>query len=85
MRDNCDGCHKIAMSYHYVDGIWLCKHCVRNVDAGFYFKELAGNPYAPKATSAHDRDLDDRRWHPTEKRMFYHSKELGKTYFFPKG
>lgn len=39
----------------------------------------------PNATTGHLKDLEDRQWNPTEKRLVYRSKEgLGKTYFFPK-
>jgi hypothetical protein len=50
-----------------------------------YFKESANNPYYKKMTKAHDNDIGDRRWHPTEKRMFYYSKEPTKSYFSTKG
>jgi hypothetical protein len=52
---------------------------------GAYFKASAENPYYAKMSKAHDADIGDRRWHPTEKRMFYYSKEQPKTYYFPKG
>jgi hypothetical protein len=42
------------------------------------------NPSDPQGSTAHVRDIKDRRWHPQEKRTFYYSKELGKKYFFKK-
>lgn len=39
----------------------------------------------PKGSTAHVREIKDRRYHPKEDRTFHYSKELGKTYFFPKG
>lgn len=52
-----------------------------------YFKEMGvENPSDPKGSTAHVRDIKDRRYHPTEKRLFYKSQEMpGRTYFFPKG
>lgn len=65
----------------------MCRHCLGQDPSLIpYFKEMgAANPRDPKGSTAHVRDIEDRRWHPTEKRMFYWSKEKPKTYFFPKG
>lgn len=51
-----------------------------------YFKEMGTeNTGDSKGSTAHVRDIKDRRWNSVEKRMFYHSKERPKTYFLPKG
>jgi hypothetical protein len=86
MNDTCDKCKKPSTSYRYVEGDWLCRHCIQQIDEGIYIKEMGvENPEDPKGSTAHVRDIKDRRWHPTEKRLFYYSKEKPKTYFFKKG
>jgi len=49
-----------------------------------YFKEMGvENPYDPKGSTAHVRDIKQRRWDQKEKRMFYYKGET--RYSFPKG
>jgi hypothetical protein len=70
------------------DILGRCDSCFRQGVCAYtpYFKEMGtANPLDPKGSTAHVRDIQDRRWHPTEKRMFYYSKEKPKTYFLPKG
>lgn len=50
-----------------------------------FIERGVANPMDKKATTGHVRDIQDRRWHPTENRLFYYSKERPKTYFFKKG
>lgn len=82
----CPRCHKPSSSVYLVGNDWVCSHCV----SGFHnsgcrlFEFGVENPVDAKGSTAHVRDIKDRRWHPKEKRLFYYSKELGKTYFFPK-
>jgi hypothetical protein len=69
------------------DILGRCINCFRSgvvAKGGSYFRASAENPYNPKLTKAHDADIGDRRWNPTEKRMFYLSKEPTKSYFFEK-
>jgi hypothetical protein len=79
----CIGCKKQADR----DILGRCNECFKaglEVKYG-HFKEMEhvhGKVYASKA---HIKDLEDRRWHPTEKRQFYRSKEPGRTHFLPKG
>lgn len=83
----CPRCLKPAISLHYDDGDWACRHCLVSPDSNNcrLFEFGHENPIDPKGSTAHLRDIKDRRWHPTEKRMFYWSKERPKTYFFKKG
>ena len=82
----CSQCRKPAASLHYVDGVWGCRHCMAGASAvGCRLFEYGHeNSIDSKGSTAHVRDIKDRRWQPQEKRMFYYSKELGKSYFFPK-
>jgi predicted amidophosphoribosyltransferase len=82
----CPSCNKPSSSLIYSDGDWFCRHCVSSGDSVScrLFEFGHENPIDAKGSTAHVRDIRDRRWHPQEKRMFYYSKELGKTYFFPK-
>jgi hypothetical protein len=65
---------------------WVCHICASGVESSGcrLFEFGHENPSDPRGSTAHVRDIKDRRWHPTEKRQFYYSKELGKSYFFPK-
>jgi hypothetical protein len=85
----CPICRKASASlkYDHADGIFKCRHCL-----GFVshfgcrpFEYGHENSMDPKGSTAHVRDIKDRRYHPKENRTFYYSKEMGKTYFFPKG
>lgn len=83
----CDGCGKSAGSLFYSDGQWICRHC--RSSPALMAPSFIGTEYltkeVPNATTGHLKDLEDRQWNPTEKRLVYRSKEgLGKTYFFPK-
>lgn len=81
----CDECNKPASSLRLSDKRWLCRFCLTSETSGCRPFEMGReNPMDPKGSTAHVRDIKDRRWHPQEKRMFYRSRELGKTYFFPK-
>ena len=82
----CPECRKPAATLRFVGGRWSCRHCVSSdVTVGCRLFEFGKeNPIDPKGSTAHVRDIRDRRWHPQEKRMFYYSRELGKTYFLPK-
>jgi hypothetical protein len=87
-QNDCAKCAKPSTSLHYEDGSWICRHCRASPDSSFpYFKEMgAANHMDPKGSTAHYKDIEDRRWHPEEKRLFYYSKEMpGRTYFLPKG
>lgn len=83
----CHSCSNFSASLHYEDGKWVCGLCYRRPESGCRLFEYGQeNPMDPKGSTAHVRDIKDRRWHPKEKRLFYYSKEgLGKSYFFPKG
>jgi hypothetical protein len=82
----CPRCGKPAGSLFFDDGDFACRHCVSvgNPWGCLPFEFGRENPQDAKGSTAHVRDIKDRRWHPQEKRQFYYSKELGKTYFFPK-
>jgi hypothetical protein len=83
----CDLCSKPASSLILEGDLWICRYCglpPADYEAP-YFRENGGLKFNPKASKAHVRDVQDRRWHPQEKRMFYYSKEKPKTYFVPKG
>lgn len=82
----CSKCQKPSGSFFLMGDDWVCRHCVSgNHDTGCRLFEFGvENPIDAKGSTAHVRDIKDRRWHPQEKRQFYYSKELGKTYFFPK-
>ncbi len=84
--DKCKRCKKYAPSLHYEQGHWVCRHCRQVGDSMScrLFEFGHENPLDTKGSTAHVRDIKDRRYHPQEKRLFYYSKELGKTYFFPK-
>ncbi len=83
----CDLCGKAASSLYLEYDLWICRHCM-NYGAPAVVAMVATEyltPGVPNASPGHLRDIEDRRWHPTEKRMFYYSKEKPKSYFFPKG
>ena len=84
--DFCPECHKPAATFRLVDGRWVCHFCVPRLEfiGCRLFEYGHENPSDPGGSTAHVRDIKDRRWHPQEKRTFYYSKELGKTYFLPK-
>lgn len=90
MEDNL--CRKCGKWDHVLKGSGpdfelLCRDCFTfnpDRDSCRLFEYGHENPIDPKGSTAHIRDIRDRRWHPTEKRMFYYSKELGRTYFLPK-
>lgn len=83
----CQKCNVLAGTLYYESGNWYCGPCRPYDESNVpYFKEMGtANPFDPKGSTAHVNDIKDRRWHPTEKRQFYWSKEKTKTYFFPKG
>jgi hypothetical protein len=82
----CPRCRKAAASLYYDGGDFACRHCMGRIDpVGCCLFEFGHeNPLDAKGSTAHVRDIKDRRYHPQEKRMFYYSQELGKTYFIPK-
>jgi len=85
MERYCSTCGDLAGTL-YMDGeLWLCRHCVNRLPPlAPYFKEMGtANPSDPGGSTAHVQDIRKRRWHPTEKRLFYY--EPPKAYFFPKG
>ena len=84
---SCSVCAYPDTTLYYRVGSWYCKTCKpSDEETAPYFKETGrANPFDPKGSTAHIRDIKDRRWNPKEKRMFYYSKEQPKTYFFPKG
>lgn len=87
MFEKCQSCGRIPGSLYLVSDQWVCRHCVRG-DRGLHTTMIATEyltPSVPNASPGHLRDIEDRRWHPTEKRMFYWSKEKPKSYFFAKG
>lgn len=64
---------------------WVCKHCFKG-DSGDvpYFKEMGvENPGDPKGSTAHVRDIKNRRYDSKTDKTYYHQPK--KTYFFPKG
>lgn len=81
----CPKCSKPAMTLRYVDGIFVCAHCVgRHSDLGCRTFEYGHeNPLDPKGSTAHVRDIKARRYDFKEKRTFNY--EPPKTYFFPRG
>lgn len=82
---NCAKCDHFSSSLHYQDGKWVCRPCyVPETSLSPMFEYGHENPIDAKGSTAHVRDIKDRRYHHGEKRLFYYSKELGKTYFFPK-
>lgn len=84
----CDKCHSFSAT-RYLDGdAWVCRACwiaPERMDTCRLFERGQENPQDPEGTTAHVRDIKDRRWHPTEKRTFYWSKEKPKSYVFLKG
>ena len=82
----CFSCGKAAGSLYLEDRSWVCRHCRGREDGELAYLKVMGseNPMDPKGSTAHVKDIKDRRWHPTENRMFYHSKEKPKSYYFPK-
>jgi hypothetical protein len=85
MSDNCNQCGRFDGTLHWNNG-WVCKDCyqIPSPMNCRLFEFGHENPQDPQGSTAHVRDIKDRRWHPQEKRSFYYSRELGKTYFFPK-
>lgn len=85
----CPMCEKYTGTFHLNDEhVFVCADCMDDHgDSGCRpFEYGHENPEDPKGSTAHVRDIKDRRWHPQEKRMFYKSKEMpGRTYFFSKG
>src|ERR1017187_8776250 len=84
--DYCPDCKKPSSSLFYMGDGWRCRHCLSRTDDNScrLFEYGHENKMDAKGSTAHVRDIKDRRWHPQEKRMFYYSKELGKTYFLPR-
>lgn len=82
----CPECRKPAATFQLVGDRWLCRICASGGEPlnCRLFEFGHENPIDAKGSTAHVRDIKDRRWHPQEKRQFYYSKEMGKTYFFPK-
>ena len=82
----CHRCSRFSSTLHYEDGQWVCRQCytLPVSESCRFFEYGHVNPIDPKGSTAHVRDIKDRRWHPKEKRLFYYSKELGKKYFFLK-
>lgn len=82
----CDKC-KTEVSSKFLDGDWwVCKRCwiaPELADQCRPFEYGHENPRDPEGSTAHVRDIKQRRWHPEEKRMFYYTPP--KTYSFPKG
>lgn len=82
--DRCQKCQEISGTLYYADRSWYCKMCRPIEDSQFpYIKEMGTeNPFDPKGSTAHVRDIKQRRWHPKEKRMFRYNGP--KSYFFSK-
>lgn len=80
----CSECRKPAMSLHYVEGTFSCKHCVGYVQPRgcVAFEYGVENPMDKKGSTAHVRDIKARRIDPKTKTLFYY--EHPKTYFFSK-
>lgn len=88
MAKHCESCGKFRASLHLDRDIWVCEDCWMEpepMDTCRLFEYGKENPTDPGGSTAHVRDIKDRRWHPQEKRMFYWSKEKPKSYFFTKG
>lgn len=81
----CESCKQKYGSLFLSGDQWLCKHCYyRSPDSLPYFKEVGvENPYDKQGSTAHVRDIKNRRLDTKTNKMFYH--EPPKTYFFPKG
>lgn len=83
---NCDKCKKIT-SVRCLDGdSWVCRRCWISpevVDTCRPFEYGQENPYDPEGSTAHVRDIKQRRWHPEEKRLFYYKPPV--SYSFPRG
>lgn len=84
----CPRCKKYSSSFFLEWGQWVCRHCATSEplteSVPFMIAKEYLTPVVPNASPGHLRDIEDRRWHPTEKRLFYYSKEKPKTYVFPK-
>jgi len=81
----CSQCKKDAMTLHYQDGDWVCRHCYMAPPASDtcrLFEFGVENTMDAKGSTAHVRDIKARRIDPKTKQMFYYEKP--KTYFFPK-
>lgn len=80
----CEKCEKPASSLYLEEMKWVCKHCRSFDEPSLYFKEVGvENPYDKKGSTAHVRDIKNRRLDTKTNRMFYY--EAPKSYFFPKG
>lgn len=81
----CSSCQKPSSTFRFIGDSWVCGFCAPSLESGCRLFEFGHeNPSDAKGSTAHVRDIKDRRWHPQEKRLFYYSKELGRKYFFPK-
>lgn len=85
MTRYCESCEKPHGTLYLQGDAWVCKHCFGGAEPQTcrLFEKGHENPYDKDGTTAHVRDIKARRWHPTEKRMFYY--KAPKSYFFPKG
>lgn len=83
--DRCNVCGCAPGSLYLDDNQWLCKTCYQKpYEERPYVKEMGvENPYDTKGSTAHVRDIKNRRLDPKTKKMFYYQPP--KTYFFPKG
>lgn len=89
MIEECVECKK---PNEYVDFLGRCYACFEELkwrdskskQAAVYFKEMGvENPTDAKGSTAHVRDIKNRRYDPKTNETFYHKPK--KTYFFPKG
>lgn len=86
MNRFCSSCNKPSGTLYMEGDEWVCRHCwtgEAKPQTCRLFEKGAENPYDKDGTTAHVRDIKSRRWHPTEKRMFYYKPSA--SYFFPKG
>lgn len=87
-----DICVECGKPNEYVDFLGRCYPCFeelkwrepKNRMVAPYFKEMgAENPIDPKGSTAHVRDIKQRRVDTKTGETFYYTGK--KTYFFPKG
>jgi hypothetical protein len=80
--DKCKRCLKYAVSLHYENGDWVCRHCrgTAQYSSCRLFEYGVENPVDPKGSTAHVRDIKKRRIDPKTKTVFNY--EPPKTYFY---
>jgi hypothetical protein len=83
MTKDCQSCGRFAVTLHLDEGNWVCRECYQvppPIETCRLFEKGHANPRDPDGTTAHVRDIQARRWHPKEKRLFYYTPP--KTYFY---